>query len=329
MNSIYIFVLKLLRKICGKFFIIENKVKPFCENNPEIASNIIYNALSDDKPVMISRFGSNELNILINYLSINSEKKSILRYINGEQFDWWWNKGVIKNFNEVAGFFPTDIYSLERFSELMINDLKSIDILGSWLTDEKIFEKEMNSKKIHFRLLEPFWSEKPWTNALIGKKVLVVHPFTKTIFSQYQNRKKLFKNENMLPDFQELILIKAIQSSGNGDGNNFNSWFDALDFMKAEIDKVDYDICLIGAGAYGLPLAAHVKRNGKKSIHLGGALQLLFGIKGKRWENNSYGVKEWGIPYGAYLRLINEYWVRPLEEEKPNNAETVEGACYW
>ena len=133
----------------------------------------------------------------------------------------------------------------------------------------------------------------------------------------------------MLPDFQELILIKAIQSSGNGDGNNFNSWFDALDFMKAEIDKVDYDICLIGAGAYGLPLAAHVKRNGKKSIHLGGALQLLFGIKGKRWENNSYGVKEWGIPYGAYLRLINEYWVRPLEEEKPNNAETVEGACYW
>ena len=83
MNSIYIFVLKLLRKICGKFFIIENKVKPFCENNPEIASNIIYNALSDDKPVMISRFGSNELNILINYLSINSEKK-----INIKIYKW-------------------------------------------------------------------------------------------------------------------------------------------------------------------------------------------------------------------------------------------------
>lgn len=49
--------------------------------------------------------------------------------------------------------------------------------------------------------------------------------------------------------------------------------------MKDEIDKQDYDIALIGCGAYGFPLAAHIKRSGKKAIHLGGALQLLFGIK--------------------------------------------------
>lgn len=47
------------------------------------------------------------------------------------------------------------------------------------------------------------------------------------------------------------------------------------------MDKIDYDICLIGCGAYGFPLAAHAKRKGKKAVHLGGALQLLFGIKGK------------------------------------------------
>lgn len=49
--------------------------------------------------------------------------------------------------------------------------------------------------------------------------------------------------------------------------------------MKDEIDKRDYDIALIGCGAYGFPLAAHIKRSGKKAVHLGGALQLLFGIK--------------------------------------------------
>ena len=53
--------------------------------------------------------------------------------------------------------------------------------------------------------------------------------------------------------------------------------------MENEIDKHDYEVCLIGCGAYGLPLAAHVKKQGKKAIHIGGALQLLFGIMGKRW----------------------------------------------
>ena len=81
-------------------------------------------------------------------------------------------------------------------------------------------------------------------------------------------------------------------------------------------------ICLIGAGAYGLPLAAHVKRMGKKGIHLGGTVQLLFGIKGKRWENNYHKVYD-------YTTLFNEEWVRPNKLEVPQNAQSVEEACYW
>jgi hypothetical protein len=99
--------------------------------------------------------------------------------------------------------------------------------------------------------------------------------------------------------------------------------------MKAEIDKQDYDVCLIGCGAYGFHLAAHIKRSGKKAVHLGGSLQLLFGIKGKRWEDPNYGVKEWGIPFGSYSELINRDWVRPGDVYKPKNADKVEGACYW
>lgn len=78
-----------------------------------------------------------------------------------------------------------------------------------------------------------------------------------------------------------------------------------------------------------LPLAAHAKKQGKKAVHLGGSLQLLFGIKGRRWEDPYYGVKEWGIPYGSYSSLINEYWVRADKNEKPQNAMQVESGCYW
>jgi hypothetical protein len=67
----------------------------------------------------------------------------------------------------------------------------------------------------------------------------------------------------------------------------------------------------------------------EKIEQLGGSLQLLFGIKGKRWEDPNYGVPQWNIPEGFYLSLMNEYWVRPSEQLKTKNAEQVEGACYW
>ena len=53
---------------------------------------------------------------------------------------------------------------------------------------------------------------------------------------------------------------------------------------------------------------------------MAGVTQLLFGIKGKRWED--YVV--W-----PYMNLFNDHWVRPGASEKPKNATVVEGACYW
>ena len=58
-------------------------------------------------------------------------------------------------------------------------------------------------------------------------------------------------------------------------------------------------------------------------MHLGGATQLLFGIRGKRWEDENYN-KQYN-----YSALMNEYWVRPSEDEIPDGAKKVEGACYW
>ena len=50
--------------------------------------------------------------------------------------------------------------------------------------------------------------------------------------------------------------------------------------MKNQIVKTDFDIAIIGAGAYGFSLAAFIKKIGKKAVHLGGPTQVLFGIKG-------------------------------------------------
>ena len=92
--------------------------------------------------------------------------------------------------------------------------------------------------------------------------------------------------------------------------------------MKQQMNEIDYDIALIGCGAYGLNLAAHAKRMGKKSFHLGGVLQILFGIIGKRWETDKQ-------KKDIYLKLFNEHWVRPMNEEKPKYSNLVEDNTYW
>jgi hypothetical protein len=330
MNKLSIYPLKTLRKIYAKVFSVQLLAKPECIQDANIASQLIYDKLMSNEPCMIARFGSTELMTLVNYLGVHqTEKKSIFKYIQGQRLDWWWNGNALQQMQRWSGFFPPTVEKIEQFCILMMDDMKEVDILGSWLPDERYFENTLkNMSFVHLRLLEPFWSEFSWTKALESKKVLVVHPFAELIEQQYyENRTKLFKNPNILP-LINLQTIKAVQSLG-GESNGFQDWFDALVWMKNEIDRRDYDICLIGCGAYGFPLAAHVKRQGKTAIHLGGSLQLLFGIRGKRWEDPNYGVSQWNIPYNFYPNLMNSYWIRANNNYKSQNADQVEGACYW
>jgi hypothetical protein len=276
-----------------------------------------------DEPCMIARLGATELMTMVNYLGVHTkERRNILKYIGGQRLDWWWNKNCLNQMQQWSGFFPPTVEKIEQFCELMMEDMKEVDILGSWLANERYFEDKLkNIICVDLEKLNPFFVKKPWTQALQGKNVVVIHPFAKSLMSQYQNKDKLFANE-FLPAFN-LHVIPAIQSIG-GERNGFDNWFQALDYMKNELDKINYDICLIGCGAYGFPIAAYVKRQGKKAIHLGGVLQLYFGIKGKRWELPRYKGSQ-----NDYSTLFNDYWVRPLEEEKPKAANNVESACYW
>ena len=286
----------------------------------EYANKLIYDELVNKKPSMIARLGSNELNCMTNYIGIKDPKfkQNYWGFIKGTTPPWWWEDWMMFQMNTVAGFFPNLSIYYEKFSELMISLLPEVDILGSWLKEESFFSNQLiNAKKVVLEDLEPFFTNTPWTFALKGKKVLVVHPFVETIQSQYNKRELIFDN-NLLPEFT-LLTLKSIQSYAN-EVTKYADWFEALESLKLQINSIDFDICILGCGAYGFPLAAHVKQLGKKALHLGGVTQLLFGIKGKRWEEY--------IVY-PYTNLYNLHWVRPSSTEKPRNASIVEGATYW
>lgn len=258
-------------------------------------------------PCMITRFGSTELSAVYQY------------YLEGSKKNMQWSAFHKQGLNKDSGFFPSTDEMITKFCSTFIKHVKNTDLLGVWFREgeETMVTKFLpNAYLTPLRGLEPYYFQNPWSSILENKKVLVIHPFANSIKYQYLNsREKLFTN-NVLPHFP-LEVIEAVQSLGTSK-TKFSSWFEAFDFMCDAIQKKDFEIAIIGAGAYGLPLASFVKDLGKKAVHLGGATQLLFGIKGKRWDNHP-----------IISKLFNEYWIRPSESETPARENLLEDGCYW
>ena len=315
--------------------LLSNKVflNPACSVDRSAANDLIYKLLINENPCMISRLGTTEINCINNYLCVESSKSYISRigdYISDNTHTPWWNVDHFQKMSLLSGIFPPCVETSIRFSERFLHDIPLIDLLGSFQYFEKFLPFSSKLEKVQLETMYPFFVEKPWTRALQGKRVLVVHPFDRSIQLQYLKRELLFQNADMLPEF-DLITMLAVQSIAQTEVP-FKDWFEALKYMEDEISAIEFDICILGCGAYGLPLAAHVKRLGKKAVHLGGGTQLLFGIKGKRWEDQYDRI--WDYRPGEsintnYVDLFNEHWVYPALSERPVNAVKVENACYW
>lgn len=282
------------------------------------ASDYIRSLIESGQPCMISRLGSNELDVTVRVLERQQNAglaKRLSRYLWHDGAVFWWDQSIRRRMTVNAGFFPADDDSLTRFGQRMLDDIAQIDVLGSWRLEEFYLRQQLDhATTVSLLDLDPFRHAPPWSIALAGKRVLVIHPFEQTIRSQYEKRELLFRDADVLPGF-ELLTLKAVQSNGMNQVN-FGSWFEALQSMSNQIGEIEFDIAIIGAGAYGLPLAAFVKRLGKQAIHLGGTTQLLFGIKGRRWDD--------------FLQdFYNEHWTRPTTSETPPRSDLIEGHAYW
>lgn len=271
------------------------------------ANMMLLSRIKSGEPFMASRLGGIELNCL-------------WYFMNNRPGERPYPAGIADALGNFAGFFPLTGDALDEFCKVYLDAVRQADAMGVWLyvnENRVLMDYCPNAALMQPRALEPYYHSEPWSAALRGKRVLVVHPFAESIREQYENKRTLlFENPEVLPEFH-LHTIRAVQSIA-GEPTSFATWFDALDSMKAAMDAVEYDVCIIGAGAYGLPLAAHAKRSGRSAIHMGGATQILFGIKGRRWDDHE-----------VISKLYNEAWVRPQAGETPQSFTTVEDGCYW
>lgn len=277
--------------------------------NVNKGSKLIYESLNSNVAQAIGKLGSVELSAI----------KKYLRYKDEKEFD----KLTFNDRNTLhnnAGFFPKTLNAFEKYCLYMIEDvLPEITIVSVWFNhmESNVLKKHaINARKIPIGSLETYLvSDDKWTNILKNKNILVIHPFKETILKQFQVLNKVWP-EKLLPEFNlEVITPPHAPSLVKP---KYVDWFESLNQLKFEMEQTDFDIALIGAGAYSLPLAVHAKKLGKHGIHIGGALQIYFGIYGNRWE---------AIP--EIKKLKNEFWIRPLQEDTPPNISLIENGCYW
>lgn len=291
-----------------KFFRIKprmDKIGKHKQITMKRGNNVLEEAILKGKPFAAIRFGAVEISALNNYekIRLGITKK--------------YKPSVIYSIKNNAGVFPATSEIIEHYARYLETNLKDTDILGvSGVHMENYYFKHLTPNAIPVQnwTLDPLLGG--WSHLLAGKRVLVISPFATQIEEQYHKRHLIFgKRPDILPLFQ-LTVIPAVLTNAEALDPRFENWFEALDFLKLEILKKDFDIALVGAGAYGTPLCLYIKSLGKMAIQSGGATQLLFGIMGKRWENREY-----------VSQYVNPHWARP--QVKPPGYKNIEEGCYW
>jgi hypothetical protein len=278
------------------------------------SNDYIINLLSLNKKFMITRVGvGNETNLAFFTDTLqNIDTKMLVSLSNN------------------AGIYNITPDNLLKYAELYINAIKESNALATFnntmIVQQEHFINNYKLDVLYSRVLEPFYccleNIKPWTQHLQGKKVLIVNPFVKSFKNQLKEGFQIFKDpdKKLFMDNQDFVFYKSYNTAA---GNSIHKdWKETYDIMCDDISKLDFDIALLGCGGYGLPLCNFIyKEMNKSAIYVGGGLQLLFGVMGKRWDD----IQMW-------MDIIKENdskFIRPSIYEQIPNKQRIEGGCYW
>jgi hypothetical protein len=229
-----------------------------------------------------------------------------------------------------AGAFPGEGPFLSEFARFYACRLRELDCLGVSTDSFRVSldiacAHRFSNQLIRYIDQEPDRSspaddERCYLPHFRDKRVLLVCPFADALRARAD--KKTFEavwaktgKRWFYPASVEAVEFPY--GFARSTQKRYGTCLDLLDEITAKIDGHDYDVALIGAGALGVPIATHVKQRSKVGLSLGGALQVLFGVIGRRWRTRP----SW------QRRYFNSAWVDVPPEYRPASGET--DADYW
>lgn len=292
----------------------------------------INKSINDNNGIMIGKIGSIELMLIFQTLLI-------LLNISKD-----YNDKLVYEAINTAGLYPEKKDVFIKFTKLYLESIKNIDIMASWndniiKIEEYIWNEYININSNHnirelvdLKSLEPYYTTSNywWQNLYKNKTILIISPFVRSIQKQLEYPRRNYVWCGQWDNFwDKSIHFKFIKFphplnllDDNIKSQYPNNMFDIITLFKNKITDIGhFDIALLGIGCYSIILASYIKMELKKSsYHLGGGLQIMFGVYGNRWLNNDNPL---------FKKLFNEYWIRPTGDEIPKYYINQENAAYF
>jgi hypothetical protein len=304
------------------------------EDGHKLLYNSIEKSIKENKPIMIGKIGATELQII--YQTILIERNLINDY-----------NPTTKHEAINTGMHPPINDTFKLFAKLYLDELKNINILASWndnliQIEAMIWYQVITSNRnpdeikdiVDLMSLESFYTNPAnwWQNLYKNKTILIISPFTDSIFKQleYPQRNKVWNGKwnnfwDASINFKYIKFPHPFATLSKEEQLKYPANFiEVIEKYKNEINSIgDFDIALIGAGCFSIFLCSYIKNKiGKSVFHLGGGLQMMFGVYGNRWFQN-------GNPNDFFKEYINEYWIRPSNDEIPIGYKQQENGAYF
>lgn len=107
---------------------------PGCIYERQQANDLLYEALKDGKPFMLTRYGSIEMCVTNSY-RIRRDKRNIIgklwEYVNDKTDFPWYDEAFFLSISRNAGVFNPTPDILDRFAQRYLQDSEIIDMLMS------------------------------------------------------------------------------------------------------------------------------------------------------------------------------------------------------
>lgn len=229
------------------------------------------------------------------------------------------------------GLFPSTQEAMLSYAQLhaqATRDLDFLGLVGGRLEADLLDQLKPKGQTISLLELEPNrsvpdQSEHCYLPALRDKRVLIVSSLaellcqraTKATFEAVwaKSGKPWFAPAQVLPlPFPYCYDVRTQQRFGSSEN--------LLEWIQEQIDPATFDLALIAGSSLGIPIAAAIKGMNRSAIVLGGALQVLFGVGGRRW---------WNDPHWQEHH-ITPAWISVPADQVPQVADGyVDGGAYW
>jgi hypothetical protein len=294
--------------------------------NIDQGAQFIAQQIRSRNPFFVGKLGTSELDVLIFYTQYRQKPNAPLYPPN-----------IKMNIARNGGLFPATDKSIDAWAVHMLTEVLPAGTgFAVWNPTVGNVEKAILNtfapwaKQFPLRTLEPYYMnllEDRWTyNLTKHAKVAVVSPFHKSIEHQWKKREAIWGTNTIWGPVPPTIVpvrtgYSPYLSTTTGLWSTAiinGGWRAAVEDIVNQVKMTGALFAIVGCGALSLPICYALKKEHISSVHTGGATQILFGIKGRRWLN-----------HGTISEFFNEAWIFPFPEEIPTGAQEVEGACYW